>query len=81
MKYILSLLTIIFLSGAPIVLAHGEVMDGHEETAATERRSGEVSPGAVAVFGAAVVGAGGYFVWLKLKQSKEPPKNDTQPKS
>ncbi|OHA51675.1 MAG: hypothetical protein A3A97_00510 [Candidatus Terrybacteria bacterium RIFCSPLOWO2_01_FULL_40_23] len=80
MKYILSLLTIIFLSGAPIVLAHGDVVDEHEETTGPERRSGEVSPGAIAVFGAAAVGAGGYFVWLKLKQSKEPPKNDTQPK-
>ncbi len=80
MKYLLSFLSILFLSGAPVVLAHGEVMDGHEEPAASERRTGGISPGAIAIFGAAVVGAGGYFVWLKLKQGKEPPKNDSQPK-
>ena len=78
MKYILTFLTIFFLSGAPVILAHGEVMDGHEEP--SEIRTGAVSPGAIAVFGAAVVGAGGYFVWLKLKQGKEPPKQDPEQK-
>lgn len=79
MKYILSFLIIFFLNNTSVVLANGD--DPSHAHASPEKRSGEVSPAAIAIFGAAVVGAGGYFVWLKLKQGKEPPKQDPQAKT
>ena len=81
MKYILSILTVILLSGAPIALAH-ETGVAHEEPGALAKRTGNVSPAAVGIFGVAILGAGGYFMWIKRKKNSDskPENMDKTPK-
>ncbi|OHA46747.1 MAG: hypothetical protein A3A80_02735 [Candidatus Terrybacteria bacterium RIFCSPLOWO2_01_FULL_44_24] len=68
MRYILSLLTLAFLSTAPLIGMAHESDQSHEEPETLEKRAGSVNPVAVGIFGAAIAGAGGYFIWLKLKK-------------